>query len=116
MDTKNALLSLSSKQLQKAAALKERIEQLQSELEAALGNASSASETKRTGAQPRVSRPATGGISRRASGRRDKKGNEDGMIKPASGPFRMSPAARAKIAAAARRRWAKAKASGRNRL
>lgn len=82
----STLAEVSARDLRKAAALKERIEELQSELNRLLG--------------------AGGGTSGRASS----------AGAPGSGRRRMSAAARARLAEIARARWKKAKASGRMRL
>jgi hypothetical protein len=81
----SSITGLSSKDLSRAAALKERIEKLTRDLNRILG--AEGSDTATRGA----------GVAR--SGRRS-----------------MSPAARARIAAAMRKRWAKAKAAGKNAL
>ncbi len=84
----NSILNnLSAPQLRKAAALREKIDRLEKELSQLLG---SPSELRTN----RINVAAS-----RKQGRR-----------------RMSAAARAKIAAAARARWKKAKAAGRNVL
>jgi hypothetical protein len=81
----SSITGLSSRELGRAAALKERIEKLTRDLNRILGTEDSAATGRRAGAA--------------TTGRRS-----------------MSPAARARIAAAMRRRWAKAKAAGRNAL
>jgi hypothetical protein len=81
-----SLAEVSARDLRKAAALKERIEELQSELNSLLG--------------------AGGGTSARAA--------SEGA--PRRGRRRMSAEAKARLAAIAKARWKKAKASGRMRL
>jgi len=81
------LAEVSARDLRKAAALKERIEELQSELSRLLGSGGGASGGRLT--------------STVSSGR---------------GRRRMSAAARARLAEIARARWKKAKAAGKSRL
>lgn len=78
--------NLSAQQLRRAADIQEKIESLTSELNSLLNGTT---EPKRLGRPP-------------GSGKKGKR--------------TMSTAARARIAAAARARWAKAKKAGRNRL
>jgi hypothetical protein len=90
--------NLSADQLRQAATIKDEIESLEGELSKILG-----------GSQPpkRGRKPRTGKI----TFTREKVGKGD--LPKRKG---MSAAGRAKIAAAARARWAKVKASGKNRL
>lgn len=81
----NPLLNLSAAQLKQAAELKERIDALNSELSSILGGATPAPSV--TAATPKRGRPP---------------GKRGGM----------SAAGRARIAAAARARWARIKAAG----
>lgn len=92
----NSLLSLSAAQLIRAARIKMHIERLEGELDSLAGGDSAASP-------------------RRGPGRPRK------VLTAASEPFKakrrkMSAAGRARIAAAAKARWAKAKAAGKNSL
>jgi hypothetical protein len=118
--------NLSSKQIAKAAHLKERIENLQGELEKILGGqGTSASGSARSSNK---GRPAgKGGMSAAGKARivaaQKARWAKFNAKKPSNGstpeakPKRtMSPAARARIAAAAKKRWAKAKAAGKNSL
>jgi len=82
----SSLAEVSARDLRKAAALKERIEELQSELNRLFG--------------------AGGGTSVRAAS----------AGAPRRGRRRMSADGKARLAAIARARWKKAKASGRMRL
>jgi hypothetical protein len=82
-----SLVTLSAGQLRKAAAVREKIEQLEHQLAALLG---SSTATPR----PAPKEPSVAPRKRR----------------------RMSAAARAKMAVAAKARWAKAKKAGRNLL
>lgn len=87
----NSLLSaLSPSQLRKAAALKEKINDLEAELQGLLG-------------APEQNRLVRSGIMRVPANRSRTR-------------RKMSPQARAKIAAAAKARWKKAKAAGKNSL
>ena len=83
--------NLSAAQFRRAADIQDKIETLQSELASILGGGGTgvANGAKRIGRPP-------------GSGKKGKR--------------TMSPAARARIAAAARLRWKKAKAAGRNSL
>jgi hypothetical protein len=82
----NALIDLSARQLRQAAQLRERIDELQSELSRLLGGSYSSA---------RMGSPGGGG----RRGRRH-----------------MSPATKAKLAAIARARWKQAKAQGKKAL
>lgn len=85
--------NISAKDLRRAAELKDKIESLQSELSKILGGGNGVPSPARRG------RPA--------------RGTESGeMVKRRT----MSAAGRAKIAAAAKLRWKKAKAAGKNSL
>ena len=82
--------NISATQLRRAAEIQDQIETLQSQLSKILGGGSEVGNgVKRLGRPP-------------GSGKKGKR--------------KMSPAARARIAAAARLRWKKAKAAGRNSL
>jgi hypothetical protein len=118
--------NLSSKQLSKAAQLKERIENLQAELEGIIGgqgtgvsrSASSVSRGRPAGKRG-MSAEGKAHIVAAQKARWTKFNAEKGSVgsAPEAKPKRtMSPAARARIAAAAKKRWAKAKAAGKNRL
>jgi len=105
--------SLSAQQLRRAAAIKEQIDALQSELGKILGDGEAApvANGRRTMSASARARIAAAQRARWAKVKGTK------AAKPAaSGKRRMSPAARAKIAAAAKARWAKAKAAGRKSL
>jgi len=107
-------ISLSAEQLRRAAAIKDQIDTLESELGRILGG--SAGATKATPGKRTMSASARARIAAAQRARWAKvKGSK--AAKPAGAPRRkMSAAARAKIAAAAKARWAKAKAAGRKRL
>ena len=109
----NSISSLSAQQLRRAAAIKEQIDALESELGKLLGGGGSAQATngRRTMSASARARIAAAQKARWA------KVKGSSAAKPAgSSKRRMSPAARAKIAAAAKARWAKAKAAGRKSL
>jgi hypothetical protein len=104
----NSMSSLSAEQLRRAAAIKDEIDKLESELGKILGGSTAGS-----GSGKRVmSASARARIAAAQKARWAKvKGNSGGGSRR-----KMSPAARAKIAAAAKARWAKAKAAGRKSL
>lgn len=87
------LSNLNSKQLHQAAAIREKIDALERELARVLDL---------TAGAPVTGSPARGGRTPAAPTPKIKR--------------KFSKAARAKMAAAAKKRWAKAKAAGRNRL
>jgi len=93
----NNLLSLTPAQLHHAADIKEKIEQLQDELALLFGSSSSESPKRGPG--------------------RPRKLVVSGTVElPKSKRRKMSAEGRASIAAAARARWAKAKAAGKTSL
>jgi hypothetical protein len=111
--------NLTSKQLAKAAALKERIENLEAELSELLGDSSTAAPEPLTVGKKRTMSAAGRARIAAAAKKRWAKfrgSNSDGAAPIEKRRRRMSPAARARIAASAKARWAKAKASGRNAL
>jgi len=91
-----SIINLSARQLRQAAALRERIDTLEKRLAGILNPPGQASQTSRQGRRPakKAVEPAPRPKSRR----------------------RISKAARAKMAAAAKARWAKVKAAGKNSL
>lgn len=93
--------NLSVQQLRKVLEIKEKIEQLNSELDSVLSGSGGGSR------RAAVSLPA------QSKGRR---GRPPGPAKKKGGRGPMSDEARARIAEAARLRWAKAKKAGKNRL
>ncbi|MGC8988550.1 MAG: hypothetical protein ACP5MD_00340 [Verrucomicrobiia bacterium] len=91
----NPLLNLTVQQLKRALEIREQIESLQAELDALLGSPAKA--------KPLPAKAAT----KRA------------VVAPAAAPkrtWKLSPAAKAKLAALARARWRKAKAEGKTHL
>jgi len=116
----NMLENLSSKQLNRAAQLKEKIETLESELQALLGGSAPATSTagQRSGTRT-ISAAGKARIAAAQRARWAKARGSNGTASTSSAPKgrrRMSPAARAKLAKAARARWAKAKAAGKSSL
>src|SRR5947209_7193589 len=105
--------NLSAQQLRQAASIKDKIDELQTELERLLGSSTSAPSTgKRTW---KMSASARAKIAAAQKARWAKvKGKSVESAK--KGKRKMSAAGRAKIAAAARLRWKKAKAAGRRTL
>jgi hypothetical protein len=101
--------NLSSKQLRRAATIKEKIDSLQSELDRLLGSSTpSVSNGRRT-----MSASARAKI---AAAQKARWAKAKGKKTAKTGRRKMSAAARAKIAAAAKARWAKAKAAGKRSL
>lgn len=122
--------NLSSKQLSRAAQIKEKIESLQNELDALVGSPGS---TRPGGSSSSGAAKGKGPISaaglarikaaqraRWAKFRKEKglagTGNGSAASSASNGKRAMSPAARAKIRAIAKARWAKAKAAGKTSL
>jgi hypothetical protein len=102
-----SISSLSAEQLRRAAAIKEQIDALESELGRILGGAAGSGSGQRVMSASARARIAAAQKARWAK------------VKSSGGGKsrrRMSTAARAKIAAAAKARWAKAKAAGRKSL
>lgn len=110
------LENLTSSQLRQIISIKERIESLQAEMAAIVGDRAEAAPSvsgKRTMSAAGRERIAAAQRARWAKAR----GQSDGA--PSATPKtrrKMSAAGRARIAAAARARWAKAKAEGRTSL
>jgi hypothetical protein len=115
--------SLSSSQLRKVIAIKEKIEALESKL-AAFGDGGAAapaagSPTKGKRGRRKMSAAGKAKIAAAQRARWAKVHAAAGKAAPASGKKgkrKVSPAVRAKLAAIARARWAKAKASGKSAL
>ena len=111
--TNNAFMALTVAELKRAVVIKERIEQLESELASLLGD-SRRSSGAGVAREPRKRRKmSAAGRARIAAAARARWAK----FNAAKGKARtkrkrtMSPAARAKIAAAARARWAKVRAA-----
>jgi hypothetical protein len=115
MSSTDYMINLSSKQLRRAANLKDKIESLQKELGRILG----ASTQAQNGAAPKRKMSAAGRrkIAAAARARWAKvKGRKSAATPVKKARRKMSAATRAKIAEAARARWKQAKAQGKNTL
>ena len=120
--------NISSAQLRKVVAIKERIEQLESELEALVGGDSAPAVVTRGPGRPKGTgrrKMSPAAKARIAAAQRARWARVHAAAgKSASAPAakkggkrrKMSPAVRAKLAAIARARWAKVKASGKSAL
>jgi glycerol kinase len=110
----NNLLSLTSKQLHRAADLKEKIEALNKELASILG--APASVSVKTPKKRGMSAAGRAAVAAAQKARWAKiKGAKPAKKAPAKRRT-MSAAAKAKISAAAKARWAKARAAGKKSL
>lgn len=113
----NSITNLSSKQLRRAADLKDKIESLEQELGQILGSSAKSAAH----AEPKMRRKmSAGGRARIAAAQKARWAKLKGKKlsgKPVKKAKRtMSAAARTKISAIAKARWAKAKAAGKKRL
>jgi hypothetical protein len=112
------LLALTPNQLRQAADIQEKIQSLQAELQQLLGSVATAAsppaEMPSTPKQRKLSAQALTNI--RAGVRKRMAKNKGGTKPPAAPKRKMSPAARARLAAFAKARWAKAKKAGKSRL
>ena len=113
-----ALAQLSLQQLQRAIAIKEKMEELEKELSAVLGTPPAAAAPAGPGRRrPKIS---AAGKARIAAAQRARWAKLKGKApaKPAQPVIKrkFSAQARARLAAAAKARWAKVKASGRTTL
>jgi hypothetical protein len=109
----NAFTAITVAQLKRAVSIKERIEELESELASLLGDSSrssGAAVARGPGKRRNMSAAGRARISAAAKARWAKVNAAKGKM-PTKGKRTMSPAARAKIAAAARARWAKVRAA-----
>lgn len=109
----NSITSLSAQQLRRAAAIKDQIDTLESELGKILGGGAGSAKVGSGRRTMSASARARIGAAQRA---RWAKAKWKKGPKASGGRRKMSAAAKAKIAAAARARWAKAKAAGRKSL
>jgi hypothetical protein len=133
MDIKDVLMQLSSQQLQQALDLKQQIERLEAELHSLVSGGGAGSPRGRQGkrqlseeARERIAaaqrarwaKVRGGSKSAGTNGAKVKSGSGNAAAPAAKGggKRKMTPAQRAKIAEAARKRWADAKAAGRTRL
>jgi hypothetical protein len=119
----SSINNLSAKQLRQAAALKDKIDELENELSQLLGSSAKSvtvnapvKGAKKKGGMSAAGRAAVA-AAQRARWAKVKAGKS--AAKSATAPKKrrkMSAAGRARIAAAAKARWAKAKAAGKNKL
>lgn len=122
MFTMSILLTLTSSQLKRAAALKDRIGKLEKDLASILGApTTSGSAPKKKGmsaaGRAKIAAAQKARWAKVAAERDLKKSSQDNKKKHLKKNGRkMSAAWRAKIAAAAKARWAKAKAEGKTKL
>jgi hypothetical protein len=108
------LLSLTTKQLRRAADLKEKIEALNTELASILGTPASGSVKA-----PKKRGMSAAGRTAVAAAQKARWAKIKGAKPAAKAPAKkrkMSAAGRARISAAAKARWAKAKAAGKKTL
>jgi hypothetical protein len=111
------LASLSSKQLRRAATIKEQIQSLENELQRLSGAAIKPVAAVAPKKKRKMSAAGRAKIAAAARARWAKVKGRKSAAKPVKKARRkMSAASRAKIAAAARARWKKAKAQGKNSL
>ena len=107
----NILRDLTVAQLKKAVAIKERMEQLETELTGLLGIPEALTVGGVIRRHRRMSAAARARISAAAKARWARvNATKNGGAQPAKAKRTMSPAARAKISAAAKARWARQKA------
>jgi len=116
--------SLSSSQLRKVVAIKEKIEQLEAELAAIAGGSGDAAPAKRGPGRPKGSGRRTMSAAareriaaaQRARWAKVRASSGKPGPKPKGKRRKVSPSVRAKLAAIAKARWAKAKAAGKSAL
>jgi len=112
----STITSLSSKQLRRAADLKEKISALEQELEALLGSTDGVAEVRRGPGRPKGRKMSAAGIARIKAAQKlrwakVRAAQPDAAVAPKKKKFTMSAAAKAKISAAAKARWAKVRAA-----
>jgi hypothetical protein len=111
------LQDLTTSQLNRIIAVKEKIETLQSELASIVGNGGEAAVPLKKGRKRRMSAAGRARIAAGARARWAKvKAKTVAPKVSKKRDRRSSPAVRAKLAAAAKARWAKAKAAGKSKL
>jgi hypothetical protein len=112
-----AIISLSSQQLRRAAEIKERIESLQNELDRLLGAPAPARAPVSAPAGPKKRVISAAGRARIAAAARARWAKARAAKASAPTPKRkISVAGRARLAALAKERWKKVKAAGKSRL
>jgi hypothetical protein len=111
------MLNLSSKQLRRAATLKEEIQSLEKQLDQILGSPAKTAASAVPKKKRKMSAAGRAKIVAAQKARWAKVKGRKSAAKPVKKARRkMSAAGRAKIAAAAKARWKKAKAQGKNSL
>lgn len=116
------LLSLTSKQLNRAAALKEQITLLEEELASLLGATVSAAAIVKPVASGKKSKMSAAGRARIAAAQRARWAKVRGAksagvtAKPVAKKRVVSAAVKARLSAIAKKRWAKAKKAGKSAL
>jgi len=108
------LQNLSTAQLRQALSIKEKIESLEAELAAMVGEEAPAPATQR--GRRGISAAGRARIAAAQRKRWAKANANKGRAKTVGKKRKISAAGRARIAAAARKRWAAVKAAGKNRL
>ena len=114
-----SLTELTTSQLHRIIAIKEKIEALQSEIESIAGKSSPAPGRPPAGKKGGISAAGRARIAAAAKARWARIHAAKGQKESAPAPKKrrkFSAAVRAKIAAAAKARWAKAKAAGKSHL
>jgi hypothetical protein len=112
-----SIISLTPKELRKAANLQEKILSLQKELTHVLGSPAQNGDGVVTSKRRKLSAKAIANIRAGAKKRWAKIKGTHGSAGPGrKGRRKMSPAARARLSAMAKARWKRAKAEGKSRL
>lgn len=109
-----SILNLTSKQLNQAATIKDKITALENQLAVIFGGNGSGMPSPFTRKNRKRKMSAAGRLAIIA-GQKARWSKVNKSVKPVK-RRKMSAASKAKIAAAARKRWAKAKAAGKNSL
>jgi hypothetical protein len=110
------LQNLTVAQLREVVAIKEKIEELQSELDSIIGGAP-VTDGRKTRKMSRAARAAIAAAQRARWAKVKKEAGSSNDASASKKPKRkVSAAARAKLAAVAKARWAKVKASGKSKL
>jgi hypothetical protein len=113
----NSITNLTSKQLRRAASLKDKIESLQKRIGKLLGSPSKPDIEAKPKKRRKMSAAGRASIAAAQKARWAKVKGKTSSAKPVKKAKRkMSAAARAKLSAAAKKRWEKAKAAGKTKL
>jgi len=114
------MINATPKALRRAANIKERIDALQSELIAILGDGAPAASSAKAGTNGRKRKMSAAGRTAIAAAARARWARYRSAASPAKpakkGKSKMSAAGRRALSKAAKARWAKAKAQGKTRL